>query len=403
MISLAIAVAAVVGTILATFCAGLTAFGEGIIFLVIWTSMDTVGVLGGDSSANLTLGVLMTMILSVTPMPYLLWVARKEIAAALGWAILLGACATAFVPLGFRLLTQGNTTVVKYSIGVVFGVFGTLKLWLSIRSAALNRVDSAERGVVELDTVCVIQQQQAEVIDDRQLVPSSTTASAAPVEPLPHTPPDCSRQPVPSVDPSPASSVRCSSLFSPIAPRHSLHSTAVILGVAGVAAGVFSGMLGVGGPPQIIAYSILRLEKGPQRGIRVLGGFMFNCLRIVMFATAPSPILSVNDLGAYIAIAVAAVCGTIVGTRCREHVNTEVILRILYVLVFLSTFTLFNVSSSVLGLVVYGLLLVIYCAALYGLWVNPHRMECKRKSAEASNPNLPVSVVMATPFWTQHY
>jgi hypothetical protein len=88
----------------ACISSGLTAFGDGILFLVMWSVLTTAGAVDGTKPTALTQGVLHVMVLSLAPLPYLCWVARQEIRGFFWWACTMALPSGALVPLGMALL-----------------------------------------------------------------------------------------------------------------------------------------------------------------------------------------------------------------------------------------------------------------------------------------------------------
>jgi uncharacterized membrane protein YfcA len=156
--------------------------------------------------------------------------------------------------------------------------------------------------------------------------------------------------------------------FKPIAPRFSMAATAAILFTSNVIGGVLDGMLGIGGPPKIAAFAILNLGKETQRGVQSLGILTGAAVRLISLKTASTTIYHSELTRIYVIVSCLAVVGTTIGAIFRTKVSTEWILRCLYVLIILSTFTMFNVLSKWYFVLIYCICIAGYFAALAVMW-----------------------------------
>lgn len=370
---------------------GLTAFGQGILFLVLWSILGVVGVLDESHPDFITSAVLLSAVLSLAPLPYLAWVARFEMRDNLGWAVVLGLPTCALTPLGVAFLRLGNVAVLKGVTGALFATFGAVKLFLSLREEALLRQSESAARAVSLAAM-------ASPFPTRSLSGRKSPApTAAPDDrslQLDASTVDTTSIVVPSaaVVAGDSGAVNASSeqddvrlvssagsrlsdalerWFPPISDDHSLRFTTLALGLAGVASGVLGGMLGVGGPPQIVAFAVLRLHKTIQRGLVVAVGLVSSIMRIVTLVTSPGIHVYSSDWPVIVGVAVGAVVGTSIGTYFRVYVHTETILRWLYGLLILSTVTMFNLVRHVSGLAVFFVFVAGYAGLLVLLWRRP--------------------------------
>ena len=78
------------------------------------------------------------------------------------------------------------------------------------------------------------------------------------------------------------------------------------------------------------------------RGIKVITTTVSNVIRLVSFAVLGNNIFSNSNAIVYVGIAAGTVAGTAIGSHLRLGLDTEVILRGLYVVLILSTATMFD-------------------------------------------------------------
>jgi uncharacterized membrane protein YfcA len=308
---------------------GLTAFGDGILFMALWTALDAIGVLGGDHSQLLTRAAAFNTLMSIAPIPYVAWIARHEIRAVIGWGVLLATVAAVFVPLGVALLVIGNVVVLKGVVGGVFAVFGAARLWLSVRQLKTER-----HTIVH---------------------PSAFSTPMVVVE----------------TEPSPGPASLWKQWFPVITTRYTLRGAFVMLTASGVLTGVGAGLLGIGGPPQIAAFALMNLSKETQRGIRVLVIAAGGLSRLVSLLTASTSIYVAEDVPGYVGCVVSAVLGAVLGAAFRSNVSSEAILRMLYALLIVSTITLLDVLSRWYTVLLWCTAVVGYFAALWMMWQWP--------------------------------
>lgn len=373
-----------------TVVSGLTAFGDAIVFLAVWSLLTTVGVLNEAAPHLLATGVMFTAFMSLSPLPYLTYIARYEIRDSMGWALMSGVPTAALVPLGVYLLIFGNVTVLKAVIGGTFLLFGVSKLWLSLvgeaRAKAEGRVTAVDvYGVAVVDGPLDPLLPEAALCDDvpceREQEAEDGVQPAVEVQTGGET--SLNGLPCEEEEEEEEGSACVRFCFKPISPNHSLRFTGAVLFIAGVGAGVFGGMLGVGGPPQIVAFEVLRLHKYNQRGIQVIISWLGGITRII--ALVSSSTFHAADWPSYLSVCIAAVIGTAIGASLRARVNTEMILRCLYVLLILSTITLFNVLKRPLTIAVYAGSVTVYAIALLLAWTHPCHscaLPCRRVFAE---------------------
>lgn len=360
---------------LATIVSGLTAFGDGIILLAIWTILASIGVLDAGNPDLLTTVVSLGAFMAIAPLPYLVWVAWGEMKDVFWWGLTSGLLCGALVPVGVYLLLAADVTVLKLCVGSLFLAFGVVKLWQSVAAEARER--RKRRGLLPSPPLAAPPpppppDAQVEITRYQFLTHGAAEGAPPTVDAATE---QGEAAPPPSDSPALSCTLRWQRAFPIISAGHSVKYTAAVLWLGGVGAGVLGGMLGVGGPPQIMSFALLRLDKGTQRGIRVLVGLIAALFRIVSLVTTPHTVYRLADWPVYVCVTLAAVAGTALGTYFRARVSTEAILRSLYILLILCPLTLFDITSHVLHAIVFASCVCVYAAALAVVWCRP-RLPC---------------------------
>jgi hypothetical protein len=101
-------------------------------------------------------------------------------------------------------------------------------------------------------------------------------------------------------------------------------------------------------------------------GIKVLATTVSNVIRLYMFATSDSSPFRMRDMLSYICVLVLSVVGTAVGSRLRDLMDTEAVLRCLYALLILSTASMFGVDENPVQFVIF---LACSCAFFAVIWL----------------------------------
>lgn len=133
--------------LLATVVSGICSFGDGIAFLLLWSIFSAFGVIKSDASTYPT-AVLYVSLLPLCSLPSLLWAARKEVKASLGYAVALSISTAAFIPLGSNFLLTGSVETLKLIIGAFFCVFAVISLWVAAYSDGKAAAEDAKKGIV---------------------------------------------------------------------------------------------------------------------------------------------------------------------------------------------------------------------------------------------------------------
>lgn len=171
--------------------------------------------------------------------------------------------------------------------------------------------------------------------------------------------------------------VRC--LFPDASDRCSPLAIGIVLFFTGFASGLMAGLVGSGGPPQLIAFAQLRLRKEWIRGVKLLATTVSNLIRITLFAVWGSDIFK-EAWYVYLAVALASLTGATIGSYLRQWVAGETILRLLYVLLFLSTGELFGALEDPAGISMFAVATVAWLVSvgLIYLYPGPIGAACSR-------------------------
>ena len=194
------------------------------------------------------------------------------------------------------------------------------------------------------------------------LAETSATFSPAPAPDSTTTLPPA-RPPVTS---SPASCCAPREEFFPaISPVLSPMPLLLVLVAASLCAGVLNGMLGAGGPPLMLAYSFLDLDKDVLRGFGVVPS-VFMALRLTIYMTSPGTVFDPSgEWPTYLFITAAAFFGSWIGGALRSRCSGPALLRAILALVWLSGGTMLGVLSEAVPT---ALFFSLTFAWLGGLW-----------------------------------
>lgn len=126
---------------------------------------------------------------------------------------------------------------------------------------------------------------------------------------------------------------------------------ALVLLLAGIAAGLGGGSIGINGPPIVVAFTILRdrLSKDDMRAISV-SYFLIELVTVRLPLLISSGLLNL-PIVTCLGIAGAALCGLALGSSLRSFVDTDSIILVLVVLVHVSAWLmLVGTAGSAVGL-----------------------------------------------------
>jgi hypothetical protein len=160
-----------------------------------------------------------------------------------------------------------------------------------------------------------------------------------------------------------------------VSPVYSVRATLGTLFGTGVLSGLLGGLFGTGGPPQMIAFAVLKVDKDIIRGVSMVYGLLECGMRVIMFTTSEGNVFSAAEWPIYVGIAVASWVGFVVGTWLRRYADTDMIIRMLLLLVFTSSAILLGALTThavAIGFAVAG---AAWLGLLAFVFRHPHRWE----------------------------
>ena len=416
---------------------GLTSFGDAILFHCLWAAAGAMG-LYPASPHTLSFAVFYIIIMPLSCLPAMLYASRADLKRCFGWGTLCASSTVTMLPVGAALLLGGDVSVLRVAAGIFFLVFSVSQLlvaaappswavacsamrrggWARFEHGSATLSVPASSGGTEDDGAASASSTSKLPNDDVDIMrngdavfnaaSSDTTSSSSgsgagvaltpaslpsPAQPVAREPPPFNRdavglssldllgrsQPVVVAGSGLPTSMSWRSFiaahFPPIAPGTvTVRATAVALWVTGFASGLLGGLLGTSGPPYMVTYSMLQLDKDTIRGITVSASVYTTALKLIVLIVTPGSVARVADAPLYAAITVASWAGVAVGAALRPLVDSTAMLRILYCLVYLT-------SGIMLGVLDNARVAVAYASGTLALACVLIALRCRRRSA----------------------
>jgi hypothetical protein len=175
--------------------------------------------------------------------------------------------------------------------------------------------------------------------------------------------------------------------FPPVSPVLSPLPLLSVLAFASLCAGVLNGMLGAGGPPLMLAYSFLELDKDVLRGFGVVPS-IFMVLRMILYVAVPNGVFDTQEVLVYLLIGVASAGGSAAGGRLRASCSATALLRAILGLVWLSGWSMLGAFSDALpaGLAGASTILWLLLFAAAARWPAEFRAARLRVCSRAAAP-----------------
>lgn len=364
---------------------GLTSFGDAIFFHIVWAIATAAGGIP-DGRDALAKAVTFVTIQSVSNVPLLFWLARKELFRAYPYGAVMGIAGCAMVPVGSSLLYFGNIVVVKWLAGSFFLAFSIWRLLSEALSFVRSRTQSKPENQQNQKSAIEPADEPCDSPPDSCTTPVNPETSGSAFESISvhvATPGDIAEN---SADTTTATTTittitattvtdsdaeapqrsattplgRLISRLLPISDRLSKGRCLFVLLCAGLGAGFLGGLLGTGGPPQMIAFALMALHKDIIRAISASYNSIEIPFRILIFLNTDGNMFDFqNEWQLYLGIVLAAWTGYSAGTYIRQFADTAMILRFLLVLVFAS-------SGILLGALDNAWLAAVYVALAIG-------------------------------------
>ena len=131
--------------------AGLTTFGDAILFHICSTLIRASGLSTPATSEDdeLRFSVLCTTIMSAVALPTVLLFARRELPRCAPYGLTMAVTGLSMVPVGSALLFHGDLGPVQVATGVFFAIFAANHLTQSCRADARARLRCGETAPLE--------------------------------------------------------------------------------------------------------------------------------------------------------------------------------------------------------------------------------------------------------------
>lgn len=371
-----------VGLVLPTICifiastsTGMTAFGNAIVYHVIWAIFGAFGWVDARSRGSMKLAVLLIQIMQWFTLPMGIYFARKELRRAWRFSLAMAVTGAPMSVVGTNLLYFSGLGPLKVFTGLFFLWFSVWKLSAAAVALARKRLEVLSKPPLAAVAEAGAATDAGTASPGAAATPTAVAGSGE-ANDLVQVPPSPAwlRSRVPAL-------ADWFERVKPISPSHSVAATFTWLSVTGFGAGMLNGLLGAGGPPQMIIFSVLNLGKDIIRAVGVCYGLFELPVRVFMFTSGDGNIFDVNKQWAlYSLTIVAAWVGFLLGNLLRNRVSTDVIIRMLFVLVFASSAMLLGALDNVAIAIPYLLLTPLWAGTCLLLWWKPVRFAgCLRK------------------------
>lgn len=281
-------------------------------------------------------------LLPLASFPALAYAARKEMPFCWRYSVMLTATQLAITPLGVAFLLSAPQTAIAAAAVAVYIPFTMIKLVQSSLAFGKHR---AIRGGDET---------QAQHVEDAKVTCDETETvvlGAAPSHP------QCTMQLLERY----GLKTRFEAAFPMIseAGKSSECIIAVLL-LAGAASGFIGSVVGTSSPPQLFAFTYLDLTKGVLaplccflrahllhagaiRGVKVPATILANITRLLLLAFSGKPVLLLDEWQIYVGVCIASILGAGLGSCVREHVPKQLLLCLLYLLLWFTVADLLKV------------------------------------------------------------
>lgn len=398
-----------IGALLACCLGGLTGFGDAIALHILWAIAGVVGLVSNNRRDVLAKAVTITAIMSLANTPLGLYVARKDLRKMFPYALVTACTGIPMVIVGIQLLFFADLTSLKIFVGLFFLMFALGKLTSSVLSIAREKLQtylqakkttviSSSVSTISTDTAVLNESSiETSIIGENNTVDTLSTgtsnSTSIPTDnnygqqgwtpSLSESPLDTSGggevNVISTVEGNTSSVSSLPSTFpwlhrflgtyvEPSSPKYTVPTTLFCCFIAGSGAGLLNGLLGTGGPPQMIAYSILEFNKDTIRAMSSLYGALELPLRCYFMFAGEGNVFNKDDYAEYIGVAVASWTGFSIGTALRKYVNTSSIIRILLMLVFASSSILLGALDHPGVAITYIIGGLLWIGLLWLLW-----------------------------------
>jgi hypothetical protein len=386
--------------VLAVICstvAGLTSFGDAILFHVLWAIVGVIGWLPAGRRETLERAVLYLSFIPIANLLPSIYVSRKLLAQCWIYGLVMATSGVGMVNVGAYMLFFGDLTALKLAVGTFFILFSGVKLTLTVGKASRDRrvqPTYTETKDSPCNEVASPQSHTMLILPEPTTAPPDVQASGVAAKEPSDVPvasdhnPEVPEKIEPSENIEPVARsdqkaeafeplVLCKGrlIINPISPVYSPKATLAMLLFTGIFSGLLGGMFGTGGPPQMIAFALLKVDKDVLRAVSVVYGCFELGMRIYSFTAGSGNVFDPSEGLVYGLIIVAAWIGYALGTWYRMRVNTDIIITMLLCLVLASSAILLGALDSTDIATGFGIGIAVWICFLLLIWNRPSKME----------------------------
>ena len=380
----------------ASLSAGLTGFGDAVLYVVLWSAGEALALVPADALRE---AAALVAVVSLTQAPLLLVAARRELPRMLPYAVAMNLSAVPFSALGAWVLYHAAVDTLKRFVGVFFLLFSATRLTGTALAIARARRAAAAEAAAAVAVAAANAEAAAQAPLDGSADGAVAAAARVPpalqVPPAPAAPTGISDADsditVVALPPASLSALReragqtlrwAEARLHPIshlAPQpYSVRASLLLMLCAGCLSGLLSGLMGVGGPPLMVAFSLLVVEKDDIRAISALFCLFELPTRIAVmwsqgqgsgggFAAVDAALGACTSAGALI--------GFSTGGYLRRYVDSANILRVLLVIVLVASGVLLGALESAAVALAFAGGLAAWAAAIAALLTRPELEE----------------------------
>ena len=414
---------------------GLTGFGDGITFQALWSIASSLNLLPSlDNSDTMRHAVLFSTLMQCVSVPIQVWQSRNALRAIAGYSIFMAVFGSLGVVVGALVLLSGEPSAIRKAVGALFYLFSVFSLCGKGRAALKKRHgDSSlaagiadDAGATKSTTAATAINDDVELRGLLSVVPETTTAataetissSASQAEIMPHSSGTALELSSSSssawVPPSVFLAARAASasstnnnstiaaagstgtgnesssvsfwakplpfplIFTALSPIVSPRPMLFLLLLGSVFSGFLGGLFGAGGPPLMLVYAHLNLNKDVLRGFCIAPSF-FVLTRLIMYITAPGSVMKMSsssssssddgggggntssDLALYATICGTSLVGVLVGSAGRTYIDSELLTILILIIVYVSSALMLHIDA-------HGDIVALFsCTAILGL------------------------------------
>ena len=398
---------------------------------MLWSAADALALV---PSGALRLAAALIAVVALTQAPLLLFAARRELARMLPYSVAMNLSAIPLSALGSWVLYHADVVALKRFVGAFFLLFSTARLSAAALALARERHErrlgaaaaaAPAAAATELGTPAAAALEAPSAPFASALVltaPKDAAGLATPIAAAPPLPPPPQQQHYPQLPPqivgvggdaasppSPSgadaaaaadadiivvSSAPSSSLFaragralrwaearahpiSHLAPvPYSVRASLLLMLCTGCMSGFLSGLMGVGGPPLMVAFSLLVVDKDDIRAISALYGLFELPTRVTVMWRQSAAADNGSGFAAVDAtLAACTVAGALIGFNtgsfARRFVDSVGILRVLLGIVLVASGVLLGALESGAVALAFACGVAAWAAAIGALLTRP--------------------------------